>query len=163
MRIVVAALPREIGARHRAHDSCGCQQKHRVGFGQTRFDPEQDRAAHDQTGKQRAAPGHKGERGPVCQQHGANRADQRRNAIQPDTHLRARQAELGCGLHDGSLRPVNADGLFVSHLVLETDIDEIAGFDHLLGGLREAGFVAVDRRNVEESGQEKQQADQDQQ
>ena len=50
----------------------------------------------------------------------------------------------------------------VANLVLEPDIDEIAAFDHLLGRLRKARLVAVDRRNVEETGQKKHDAAQQQ-
>jgi len=37
--------------------------------------------------------------------------------------------------------------------ILETDIDEIPGLTICLVGLREPGFVTVDRRDVEETGQ----------
>jgi hypothetical protein len=39
------------------------------------------------------------------------------------------------------------------------DVDVVAAFDHLLGGLREARLVAIDRRNREEARQETEQRD----
>ena len=161
--IVIAALPRQIGARHRSHNSSRCQQQHRVCLRKTRLDTEQDRTAHQQAGKQCPAPRDESERCPVCEKHRADGADQRRHAIEPDAHLCARKAESRCALHDGRLRPVDTDRLFVPDFVLETDIDEVVVFHHLLGGLREAGFVTIDRRNVEEAGQEKQQPGDNQQ
>ena len=109
-------------------------------------------------GEDRAAPGHEGQRRPVGQQHRADRADQRGNAIEPDAHLRARQAERRGGFDRGRLQPVDADRLLVADVVLEADVDEIAGLDHLLGRLREPRLVAIDRRDVEKAGQEQQQA-----
>src|ERR1700737_5219300 len=62
----------------------------------------------------------------------------------------------------GSLQAVDADRLLVARVVLEADVDEIAGLDHLLGRLREPRLVAIDRREVEKSGQEQQQTAQSQ-
>ena len=70
--------------------------------------------------------------------------------------MRTWEAKLARGFHDRGLQPVDADRLLVAHVILETDIDKIPGLDHLLGRLREAGFVAVDRRDVEEAGQKEQ-------
>ena len=56
------------------------------------------------------------------------------------------------------MQPVNADRFFVADVILETNVDEIAGLDHLLGRLRKPRLVAIDRRDVEESGQKQQQA-----
>jgi hypothetical protein len=86
----------------------------------------------------------------------ASGADQRRNSIEPDAGLRARQAELGCCFHYRSLHPVNPDRLLVADVVLEADVDEVAALDHLLGRLRKARLVAIDRRNGEEARQVKQ-------
>ena len=105
--------------------------------------------------RRRAAPRHEGKRRPIGQQHRADGADQGGNAIQPDTQLRPRQSELRGGLDDGGLQPVDADRFLVADVVLKTDVDEIAGFDHLLGRLRKPRLVPVDRRNGEETGQEK--------
>src|ERR1700737_666371 len=57
----------------------------------------------------------------------------------------------------GSLQAVDADRLLVARVVLEADVDEIAGLDHLLGRLREPRLVAVDRRDVEKSRKKQQQ------
>jgi hypothetical protein len=40
---------------------------------------------------------------------------------------------------------VNANGLFVTGLVLKADADEIARFEHLSGRLHKAAFIAVQR------------------
>ena len=50
--------------------------------------PSSTRGAHHQRGEHRAAPRDEGERRPIGQQHGADRADQRRNAVDPDAQLR---------------------------------------------------------------------------
>jgi len=73
-----------------------------------------------------------------------------------------RHAQRLGGLHDARLQPVDADRLLVADLVLEADVDVFAALHHLLGGLGEAGLVAVDRRELEEPGQEHEQADQGQ-
>ena len=162
MRGILAALPGQIDPRHRAHRRDHGEQQHRVGLGEPRLDAEQHRTAHDQRGKDRAAPRHERQRRPVGQQHRADRADQRRNAVEPDAHLRPRQAERGGGFDRGRLQPVDADRLLVADVVLEADVDEIAALDHLLGRLREPRLVAVDRRDVEKARQEQQQAAQQQ-
>ena len=66
------------------------------------------------------------------------------------------------GSHHAGLQPIDPDRLLVADLVLVADVDVVAALDHLLGGLREAGLVAVDRRNVEEAGQERDQRERDQ-
>lgn len=71
---------------------------------------------------------------------------------------RIRPADRLTRPHRGHLKPVNADGLLVARLFLEADIHIVAALQHLLGGLREAGFIAVNRRNGEEAGQKSQKA-----
>ena len=137
-------------------------EQHRVGLGEPRLDAEQDRGRHHQAGEIGRAARHEGERRPVGQQHRADRAEQRGNAIEPDGGARLRHAERFGGLHDAGLQPVDADRLLVAHLVLKADVDVVAALDHLLGGLREARLVAVDRRDVEEAGQERDQRERDQ-
>ena len=73
-----------------------------------------------------------------------------------------RQAERCRGFDRRSLQPVDADRLLVADVILKADVDEIAGLDHLLGRLREPRLVAVDRRDVEKSGQKQQQTAQQQ-
>ena len=162
MHGILAALPGQIDPRQRAHRRDDGKQQHGIGLGEPRFGAEQYRTAQDQAGEYRAAPGHECQRGPVGQQHRADRADQRGHAIQPDPNLRARQAQRRGGFDRGRLQPVDADRLLVAHVILEADVDEIAGFDHLLGRLREPRFVAIDRRDVEKSGQKQQQTAQNQ-
>src|SRR5215210_6250311 len=66
----------------------------------------------------------------------------------------ARQTKCGSGFDGRGLQPVDTNRFFVAHLVLKADIDEIAGFDHLFGRLREPRLVTVYRRYVEKSRQE---------
>ena len=108
-------------------------------------------------GEHRGTPRDEGERRPVGQQHRADRAEQRGHAIKPDGGERARDAERAGGLHHPGLQPVDADRLLVAHLVLEADVDIVAALHHLLGGLREARLVAIDRRDREKTGQEAEQ------
>src|SRR4030088_699497 len=84
-------------------------------------------------------------------------AVQGRNAEEPNATLPPLQTKRRGGFDCGRLQPVYADRFLVAHLVLEPDIDEIAGLDHLLGGLREPRLVAINRRDVEKSRQENQQ------
>ena len=67
----------EIDARHRAHRGDGGQQQHRIGLGEAGLDAQQDRRRHHQSGQHRGAARDESERGPVGQQHRADRADQR--------------------------------------------------------------------------------------
>ena len=129
----------------------------RVGLGQPRLDPEQDRACHHQRRDQRGAARNEGERRPIGQQHRADGADERRQPVEPDGGARRGHAGGFARFHRRRLQPVDADRLLVAHLVLEPDVDIFAGLEHLLGGLREARLVAVDRRNLEKAGQEREQ------
>ena len=104
-----------------------------------------------------AAPADKGERTPICRQHRADCAEQRRHAIEPDRLVRRRHAERLRRPYHGGLQPIDADRLAVAHVVLIADVDIVAGLDHLLGGLGEIGLVAIDRRNLKKTGQESQQ------
>jgi len=52
------------------------------------------------------------------------------------------------------LQPVDAHWFAIAHVLLIADIDVISGLDHLLCGLREIGFVAVEWRNLRNSGEE---------
>ncbi len=74
-----------------------------------------------------------------------------------------RDADRLARLHRRRLQPVDADRLLVADLVLEADVDIFAALQHLLGGLREARLVAVDRRNLEKARQERDQRKDDQQ
>ena len=112
----------------------------------------------NQSGEHGAAPRHERQRGPIGQKHRTDGPDQGWHPIEPDPDLGALQPEAGRGVNHGRLHPVNADRLLVAHVVLEADVDEIAGFDHLLGGLGKPRLVAIDRRDVEKSRQEEQQA-----
>jgi len=65
-------------------------------------------------------------------------------------------------LHDAGLQPVDADRLLVAALVLEADVDIVAALEHLLGGLGETRLVAIERRDGEEAGQKRDEAERDQ-
>jgi hypothetical protein len=152
----------QIRACHHAKRGDAAQQQHRVGLGEPRLDAEQHRGCHHQTGEIGGPPRDEGERGPIGQQHGADRTEQRGNAIEPDRRARLRHTERFGGPHDAGLQPVDSDRLLVTDLVLVADVDVIAALDHLLGRLREPRFVAIDRRNVDEARQERDQRDRDQ-
>ena len=139
----------EVDARHRAHRGDGGQEQHRIGLGEAGLDAQQDRRRHHQSGQQRGAPRDEGERGPVGQQHRADRADQRGNPIEPDFLARVPHAHRFGGFHHGRLQPIDADRLLVANLVLEADVDVLAGFQHLLGRLGEARLVAIRRAGSE--------------
>ena len=156
------ALLRQIDARQRSHRGDHGGQQHGVGGGEPRLETEQDRACHHQGGQQGGAAGDEGECRPIGQENGPDGADQGRNPVEPDRRQRLCHAERACRRHRAGLQPIDADRLLVAHLVLESDVDIVAVLDHLLGGLREARLVAVDRRNVEEAGQEIEQRHQNQ-
>ena len=99
-----------------------------------------------------------GERRPVGEQDRRDRSQQRRYAVEPDARERPRHAHRLADVHRSRLQPVDADRLLVAAHLLEADVDVVAGLDHLLGRLREARFVAIDRRDVEEPRQERDQA-----
>ena len=48
------------------------------------------------------------------------------------------------------LQPVHANRLLVPGVILKPNVDIVAGFDHLLAGLRKASLVAIDRRDREQ-------------
>ena len=102
-------------------------------------------------GQQRTAPADEGKRAPISRQHCADGAKERRNTVEPDRRLRAGHAKRARGVHHRRLQPVDADRFAVAHVVLIADVDVIAGLDHLLGGLRKIGLVAIDRRNLKDS------------
>ena len=156
------ALLGQIEARQHPHGGHHARQQHGVGGGEAGLDPEQDRARHHQAGEQRGAARHEGERRPIGQQHRPDGAQERGNPVEPDGGERPRHAERARGIHRAGLQPIDADRFLVAHLVLEPDVHIVPVLDHLLGGLREARLVAVDRRNVEEAGQEIEQRHQDQ-
>ncbi|MGY3421376.1 hypothetical protein ACVWZW_001851 [Bradyrhizobium sp. F1.13.4] len=154
MGLVLGALPRQIRPRHRAHRSGHAEQQHRVGLGEPRLDPEQYGGTHQKCRKHRGAPRDEAERRPIGHEHGTDGADQRGQPVNPDPQFGPRQTERRCRLDRGRLQPIDADRLLVADVLLEADIDIIATLDHLLGGLRKAGLVAVNRRNCEEARQE---------
>ena len=98
--------------------------------------------------EKRAAPQAQGGGG----QHGAQ---QRGDAVGPDLAGLRR----GQGLDGGGLQPVDRHRLLVARLVLVADADEVAGLQHLGGGLGEQGFVAVERRQGDQARQSGDQRD----
>ena len=60
------------------------------------------------------------------------------------------------------MQPVDPHRFAIANVVLIADIDVIAGLDHLLGGLREISLVAIDRRNLKNTGQEAKQTNKEQ-
>ena len=94
-------------------------------------------------------------RRPIGQQNSDRSRRKRRQAIEPDRRARLRHAERFAGFHRCRLQPIDADRLLVADLVLKPDVDIFARFQHLLGRLREARFVAVDRRYLEKARAER--------
>jgi hypothetical protein len=144
----------QIETRQHPHGGHHCGEQHGVGGGQAGLDAEQDRARHHQPGQQGGAARHESERGPIGQQNGPDGADERGHPVEPDGRQRLRHAERPRACHHPGLQPIDADRFLVAHFILEPDVHIVAVLDHLLGGLREARLVAVDRRNIEEAGQE---------
>ena len=130
------------------------EEQHRVGLGEPRFHAQHGRAQHHQRRERRPPAADKGKRAPVGRQHRAHCAGERRHAVKPDARAGAGNADGFRGLHHRRLQPVDADRFLVTHLILETDVDVVARLDHLFGGLREARLVAVDGRDLENSGHE---------
>ncbi|MGY4505244.1 hypothetical protein ACVWYH_009201 [Bradyrhizobium sp. GM24.11] len=157
MGFVLGALPGQIGACHRPHRGDHAEQQHGVGLGEPRLDAEQHGGAHQKPGKHRGAPRHEAKRRPIGHEHGADRPKQRRQPVDPDPEFSLRQLQRSRDFDRRGLQPVDADRFLVAHVLLEADVDIIAALDHLLGGLRKARLVAIDRRNGEEAGQEQQQ------
>ena len=131
------------------------EQQHGVGLGEARLDAEQDRTRHHQRSNKRGATCNEGKRGPIGQKDSADRTGQRRQTIEPDGRSCVRNAECLPGFHRAGLQPVDTDRLLVADLVLKTDVDIFMRFQHLFGGLREARFVAVDRRYLEKTREER--------
>src|SRR5580692_7333347 len=88
----------------------------------------------------RAAPGDEGEPAPIGGQNRADGAKERRDAVEPDGGPRIGETENLGRLHYRRLQPVDADRFAVTNIVLIADVDIVAGFDLLLGGLREIGL-----------------------
>ena len=66
------------------------------------------------------------------------------------------------GLHGAGLQPIDADRLLVADLLLVPNVHIVAALDHLLGGLREARFIAIGRRDREEARQNADEGDEKQ-
>ena len=126
------------------------RQQHGVRLGQPRLDAEQHRGRHQQAGEQRHARTPEGHRQPPGQAGGENRTDHRRQAIDTDRRVRSRASRPD----SDRLQPVDADRLLVAGFFLQSDIEVVAGLDHLVRRLREARLVAVDRRQRGEAWQE---------
>ena len=60
----------------------------------------------------------------------------------------------------GGLQPIDPHRLFVAGHLAEADVHKIAAVQHLAGGLGEAAFVAVERRQAENARQPQHQAEQ---
>ena len=89
------------------------------------------------------------------------RAQQARDPVGPDVAAGAEMRRLH-QVDRGRLQPVDAGRLLVPLLLADPDADIVAGVQHLLRRLGEAGLVAVGRRQGEEAGQPQQQAEQHQ-
>ncbi|MHC2604969.1 hypothetical protein ACVL92_005783 [Bradyrhizobium liaoningense] len=157
MRLVLGALPGQIGPRHRAHRGDDAEQQHGIGLRQPRLDAEQHGRAHHQRRQHGGTPRDESERGPIGHEHGADRAHQRRQPVHPDAQFCLRQLEHRRSFDGRRLQPVDADRLLVADVLLKADVDVVAALNHLLGGLGKPCLIAIDRRDGEEARQEQQQ------
>jgi hypothetical protein len=144
-----------------AHRRDHGQQEHGIGFGEPRFHAEKGRCREQQAGQHGGPPRHEGERGPIGEQHRPTRAEERRDAVEPDRGAGLGHAGKFRGFHHRCLQPIDADRFLVAVLILEADIDIVAAFQHLLGGLGEPRLVAIDRGDLEEPGQKGEEGDEE--
>ena len=117
-------------------------EEHGIGFGQMGFHCEEQGAAKEQPGQpggvgiEQHFPEGRGQQG------SQSRSQEGWDAVRPDL---MGPDHVGCG-HRCRLKPVNANRLFMPRLILKADAHEVATFKHLAGGLSEARFVSVRRR-----------------
>ena len=124
-------------------------EQDRVGLADAALEGGAEDAGQHQRGDQAGASGRRGGRRPSRSPARRARCRGPRRAVDPDR----RRCALAAEFDGGGLQPVDADRLLVARLVLEADVDVVAALDHLLGGLDEAGFVAIDRRKLDDAGQ----------
>ncbi len=140
-----------LGAQHAG-------QQHRIGLGDMGFGRQPQGQRQQRRPDQRRRRRRHGRQAPEGEKGRDDGADQRRQPVGPD-RIEGRGPERP---GRGGLQPVDADRLLVAGLGAEADVDGIAGFHHLLGGLREARLVAVQNRQAGKSRQPRQQAQQHQ-
>ncbi len=150
------ALRGQIDLRQRALGRNAAGEKHCVCLGVAPLEGGGEDRSHHQAGSEAGVGAEKLRACPADADDGQSNAEHRNQAIDPDRRLRPLAAQR----HRSSLQPVDADRLLVAGSVLETDVDIVAGLDHLLGGLDEAGFVAVDRRQAGQPANRHQDAEQ---
>ena len=132
-------------------------QQDGIGFGDPRLQAEREGSGKQNGRQKRGIAPEDRTRRPPGEQHCGNDAEKRGDPVGPDL------CEVGQGERRDrkGLQPVNADGFFVARLILEADVDEIAGFQHLLGGLGEARLVTVGDRERGKTGEVKRKAESD--
>ncbi|GJE42333.1 hypothetical protein AEGHOMDF_1505 [Methylobacterium soli] len=151
--------PPEPGAGERPHGGDRAGGEHRVGLGEARLGREHQAGPEQGGGQQRPPARQEGERRPIGQQHGRDRARQRGQPVEGDPAAGLRHAERLAQGDAGALEPVDPHRLLVPGLPLEADIDEIARLQHLLGGLGEARLVPVHGLEGRDPGQEADEAE----
>ena len=132
------------------------QQQHGVGLGEPRLDAEQDRARHHQrsgnagaAAQRRQAPPNRSA-GRRLSHRRATAGDRARWSCAPAAR-RAPHRPSPRPPAASRFRPASCSGPRPENGCRHTR----CRFQHLLGGLREAGLVAVDRRNLEEARKER--------
>ena len=151
---VVAVLPDAQQGRLQGQD--GGQQAG-VDGGEAALGGQQHGDGQQQRAEQARLRVEQGGADPRGQQHGGDRGQQGRDAVGPRGAVAPRAVQRAGGGHGGGLQPVDAGGLEVARLVLEADVDKVAGAQHLRAGLHVARLVAVERRQAGPSGQEQRQ------
>ena len=132
----------EIGAGEDAHGEDDAGEKGGVGLGDVGFDGEDQRTGEKAGAEQGGLTTDQRRRQLEGGENGDERAKGGGDAVGPD-RVAAGDAEGLGGGHERGLQPVDADGLAIAGLEAVLDADEIAGLQHLLGGLGEAAFVTV--------------------
>src|SRR6185437_15759261 len=154
-----ALARRKIQPRQRQLRRDDAGKQHRIGLGEMRLDDELHRSCKHGGAEKRCLASDQSVAQAKAQEHGGRGREQGRQAIRPDRGA-LRIAEK---THRGRLQPVNAGGLFVARFVLEANVDEIAGFQHLPARLRETRLVAIGNgkarkpRQIEPEAEQKEQ------
>ena len=137
-----------IEAGERADTERGQEDEHAIRLGDVRLAGEQQRRTEQGSTDKTCAPPDQRHAAPEAGERGQGRAEPAGHAIGPYL-LRFCAGEQG---GRAGLQPVDARRLLVAQLVLVAQADIIARFQHLLGGLRKAALVAVERGQVEHAG-----------
>ena len=152
----------EISPRQKAEARHAERAEDGIGLRQPRLDTKQHRTSHHQRRQHRPFPAEESERGPIGQQDHRDGAKKRGQPVERDRAPGILDAERLPDPHARGLKPVDADRLLVARLLLKANVHEIAGFQHLLGSLRETRLIAVHRLQGDLPRREKAEGDEGQ-